>query len=78
LVITRTGTGREERTDETIAASRKSFYVSGFFGGIGKSLAKLIDCFVQAVFKINEGLLGPETLLYFLAGNNLSRTFEKH
>jgi hypothetical protein len=67
-----------DRYEEAIAATRKSFNVVGMFGGIGESLAQLVDGFVEAILEVDESLGGPETLPDFFASDNYAGVLEKH
>jgi hypothetical protein len=39
---------------------------------IAEGITKLVDGFVQPLLEIYKGVLGPELLLKFLAGDNLA------
>ncbi|MFZ0211467.1 MAG: hypothetical protein WBE20_05085 [Candidatus Acidiferrales bacterium] len=59
---------------ESIADSRDGFDESRIGCGISQRLAEFLDDGVQAVFKIDKGILRPEFRLHFLAGDHVSGT----
>src|ERR1700693_4673648 len=61
---------RRERFDwgnEPVPATGQRLDVFRFFSRIGQRLAQFVDCFVQAVLEIDEGLARPQLALNFLS-----------
>jgi hypothetical protein len=74
------GPGRSaggDRSNETVAALRKSFDETRIVGLVGERVAEFVDSSVQAVFEIDEGVFGPEALLELLAGDDHTGLFEE-
>ena len=72
------GYGGKKRADEAIAAARECFDVERFVGGIGESLTEFVDCFIEAVFEVDEGFLRPEALLNFFTRDDLAGALKEH
>jgi hypothetical protein len=70
------GNGLDGR-DKPVTAARESFYKSRVVGRVAKSLTKSFYSCVKAVFKINEGISGPEFPVKLLARNQLTGVFEE-
>jgi hypothetical protein len=64
--------------NETVASLRKCFDVAWFFGFVIQCLAKLLDCRIQAVVEIDEGIGGPKLLSKLFSGDDLSRVLEQY
>jgi hypothetical protein len=64
-----------DRSDETVANSRKGFDVAGLFRVIAEGGANLVNRKVNPAFEIDERGVAPETSLDFFSRDNLSRSF---
>src|ERR1700682_1852070 len=63
--------------DESITLARVSLYVARFLGIFIQCPSQLLDRTVQASFKIDKDVVGPETLAKFLPCHQLSRPFQQ-
>src|SRR5580700_8184861 len=61
------GFGNFDARDETVAATRDCFHKSRTLGGVPKRIPDFVDCFVESVVEIHEGVRRPEFFLKFLA-----------
>src|SRR6267143_1739380 len=64
-------------TDESITFARVCFYVARLLGIFIQRPSKLLDRAVQASLKIDEYVVGPESLGKFLASHNLAWFFQQ-
>ena len=64
-------------SDEAVAVPRLRLYESGLFGRIAQRIAQLPDAVVQTLFKIDEGVGGPNLALKFIAGDEFSGMFQQ-
>jgi hypothetical protein len=64
---------RHHRREKAVSVARKRFDVERAVGIIAKRRPDLLNAFIHALFKINEGLLPPELLLNFIPGHDLAR-----
>ncbi len=60
---------------ETVAFARQCLNEARRFG---KGFAESLNGVVKALFKINERIGGPDSLLQLLPGNHLAPTFQEH
>jgi hypothetical protein len=66
------------RSDEPVAAPRHRLYVSRFVRRFPERLPQLLDGGVDAVVKLDDGVVWPELLSDFFAQNDFARIFQKH
>jgi hypothetical protein len=72
------GNGREQRSYETVSAARQRLDVNGLLCGVGQRVTKFVDGLVEAVLKVDERFLRPQTMLDFFPGNNLAGALQEH
>ena len=65
-----------ELCDETVAAAGYGFDESWIIRFIAQCRANLVDGEVDAAFKIDKGVVAPDALVNFLAGDDLSVAFD--
>jgi hypothetical protein len=58
--------------DQPVSAPRQGFNVLGMVGIVCERLAQDRDCNVNASIEFHDGIVRPENLAYFLAGNNVA------
>ena len=66
------------RRDESISTARDCLYVLGCVGVVVKRLTHLADSDPKAVVKFDEGILWPQMLPQFLAGDDFTWPFHQH
>src|SRR5260370_29606973 len=62
---------------EAVAAARDRFNEAWTLGGVAQGFAKPADGVVEAVFELDERILGPEPLLKLLPGDDLAGMLEE-
>src|SRR5262249_7439746 len=62
---------------KSVATLGEGLDEAGNFGGVPERFAKLVNGFVEAVIKIDEGVSGPEFCAQFFASDDLAGTFEQ-
>jgi hypothetical protein len=58
--------------DEAVAAARNGFDIAWLVCAVSQCGADLIDGEVDAAFEVDEGVVAPDVLVDFFAGDNLS------
>jgi len=61
-----------------VAPTRQGLNVSRLVGGIPKSYSQSLDCRVDAVFKLDNGVVWPEVLLNLLPRDDVAWPLQKH
>jgi hypothetical protein len=61
--------------DKPIAAPRDGLNVPRLVCIVSQSRADLVDGEVDAAFEVDEGVVAPDVLVNFFAGDNLPRAF---
>jgi hypothetical protein len=70
--------GNFDLSKEAVATASNSFHKTRTLGGIAERVADFVDCFVQSVVEVHEGVCGPELFLKFLACDYLAGVLEQH
>src|SRR6266446_4195607 len=63
--------------NKPIAAPGECLNKSGRFGRVAQSLPKPLNSVVETMVKIDKGVGGPDSLLQFFAGDDLTRLFQQ-
>jgi len=66
-----------DRGNEPIATSRQSLNKARILRLIAERLTYLVDCPVKALIEVDKGVVGPDPLLQFLPGDQLSGFFQQ-
>src|SRR5215469_2797128 len=64
--------------DEAVASPRQRFHISGLLRVIAERSTNLINTKVDASFKIYKGIVAPEPLTDFFAGDDVPSTVCEH
>src|ERR1700678_3821269 len=67
-----------DRTDKSVAASRKGFDEPRLVGFVTKCPPQLLDCGIQTMLKIHKRILGPQPLAKRVTGHQLARMLEQN
>jgi hypothetical protein len=62
--------------DEPVTPSRQGFYKARTFRRIAQHLANLVDCSIQVVVNVDEGVR-PQPFLQFLSGHHFAGVFQQ-
>jgi hypothetical protein len=63
------------RADETVTVARDCLDKAWFLGIIAQCCSNLVDGEVDAAFEIDKGVVSPDVLVNFFAGDDLSSAF---
>jgi len=64
--------------EEAVAATRNCFHKSRTLGGVAERITDFVDCFIDSVVEIHEGVYGPECFLKLLACYEVAVALKQH